>query len=219
MLKIIKINLINTIIIVLSLFSCTNTHPPANPSSTKKLVGGGCDGCELMYIGMPQTMNSVDTSEAWQEKGTKMMITGKVYHIDGKTPAKNVIVYYWQTDNNGYYSPAPNLDKAAERHGHIRGWLTTDHEGKYAIYTIHPAPYPNEDMPAHIHVSIKEPNIDHEYYIDEFVFDDDTLLTTQKRKALENRGGSGILRWANANGLLIAEHNIILGLNIPDYPQ
>ncbi len=51
-----------------------------------------------------------------------------------------------------------------------------------------------ESIPAHIHTSIKEPNIDNEYYIDEFVFDDDKLLTGAKRKALENRGGSGVLR-------------------------
>jgi len=91
--------------------------------------------------------------------------------------------------------------------------------GKYSIYTIKPAPYPNENIPAHIHTSIKEPNIDNEYYIDEFVFDDDKLLTGDKRKALENRGGSGILRVLISGDLQIAEHNIILGLNIPNYPE
>ena len=35
-------------------------------------------------------------------------------------------------------------------------------------------------------------DIENEYYIDEFVFDDDVLLTGAKRKALENRGGSGV---------------------------
>ncbi|MEJ7679359.1 MAG: hypothetical protein WKG06_16170 [Segetibacter sp.] len=76
-----------------------------------------------------------------------------------------------------------------------------------------------ENIPAHIHTSIKEPNIDNEYYIDEFIFDDDKLLTSAKRKALENRGGSGILRVLISGDLQIAEHNIILGLNIPNYPD
>jgi protocatechuate 3,4-dioxygenase, beta subunit len=44
-------------------------------------------------------------------------------------------------------------------------------------------------------------------------------LTGEKRKALENRGGSGILRVVDANGVWVAEHNIILGLNIPNYPK
>jgi protocatechuate 3,4-dioxygenase, beta subunit len=187
-------------------------------TNIKKLVGGGCDGCELMYVGMPTNINATDTSAGWNEKGQKLLVTGKVYKIDGKTPASNVVIYYWQTDNNGYYSPTKNLDKNAKRHGHIRGWVKTDGDGRYSIYTIKPTPYPNDNIPAHIHTSIKEPNIENEYYIDEFIFDDDKLLTSEKRKALENRGGSGILRVLLKDNLQIAEHNIILGLNIPNYP-
>ena len=33
------------------------------------------------------------------------------------------------------------------------------------------------------------------------------------------RGGSGILRVSITGNLQIAEHNIILGLNVPDYPN
>lgn len=74
-------------------------------------------------------------------------------------------------------------------------------------------------MPAHIHISIKEPNIPNEYYIDEFVFDDDKLLNVGKRRTLENRGSSGILSEQNSDGLQIAVHNIILRFNIPNYPR
>lgn len=192
--------------------------PTQQNTGIKKLAGGGCDGCELMYVGMPANINATDTSAGWTEKGQKLLVIGTVYKIDGKTPAPNVIIYYWQTDNNGYYSPRKEMDENAKRHGHIRGWVKTDKNGKYALYTIKPAPYPNDNIPAHIHTSIKEPNIDNEYYIDEFIFDDDKLLTGEKRKALENRGGSGILRVLLKDNLQIAEHNIILGLNIPNYP-
>ena len=198
----------------------SNNKTQTNSSTTKnKLVGGGCDGCEIMFVGIPANISPVDTSVGWTEKGQKLLVTGKVYKIDGKTPAPNVIIYYWQTDNNGYYSPTKEMDEKAKRHGHIRGWIKTDENGKYSIYTIRPAPYPNANIPAHIHTSIKEPNVDNEYFIDEFVFDDDKLLTGTKRKALENRGGSGILRVLISGDLQIAEHNIILGLNIPNYPD
>ncbi|MCY7362765.1 MAG: intradiol ring-cleavage dioxygenase, partial [Ignavibacteria bacterium] len=197
----------------------TNQNQQTTHSDTNKVVGGGCDGCELMFIGMPENINPVDTSTGWTEKGQKLLITGTVFKLDGKTPTPNVIIYYWQTDNNGYYSPKSGMDEKAKRHGHIRGWVKTDEKGKYSIYTIRPAPYPNADIPAHIHTSIKELNIVKEYYIDEFIFDDDILLTSAKRKALENRGGSGILRVLISDDLQIAEHNIILGLNIPDYPE
>ena len=195
-----------------------NNQKPAQVAATK-IVGGGCDGCEIMYVGMPKNINATDTSAGWREKGQQLLVTGTVYKPDGNTPAPDIIIYYWQTDNNGYYSPKDGMDEKAKRHGHIRGWVKTDEMGEYSIYTIRPAPYPNADIPAHIHTSIKEPDFENEYYIDEFVFDDDKLLTAEKRKALENRGGSGILVVQLFNGLQIAEHNIFLGLNIPGYPQ
>ena len=181
------------------------------------IVGGKCDGCEIMYISMPANISSVDTSVAWNEKGQKLLIHGTAYKLDGKTPAPNVILYYWHTDNNGYYSPAPNQDEKSKRHGHIRGWVKTDNEGHYAIYTIRPAPYPDRGIPAHIHMTVKEPGIN-EYWIDEFLFDDDPLLTGAERKKQENRGGNGILMVENKNGMQVAERNIVLGLHIPNYP-
>ena len=147
------------------------------------------------------------------------MIKGTVYKIDGKTTAPHTIIYYWQTDDNGYYTPKDGMDEKAKRHGHIRGWVKTDDNGRYAIYTIRPAPYPGDRTPAHIHLSVKEPDIDDAYYIDEFVFDDDKFLTGEKRKAMENRGGSGILKVSVSGDLQIAEDNIILGLHIPNYPR
>ncbi len=205
---------------LLMLSSCMGqtNQLPSSKNNQNKLAGGGCDGCELMYAGMPQNIKSVDTSVSWYEKGQHLLVTGTVYKVDGNTPASGVIIYYWQTDNNGYYSPKDGMNEQAKRHGHIRGWVKTDENGKYFIYTIRPAPYPNQKMPAHIHTSIKEPDIDNEYYIDEFVFDDDKFLTTEKRRKLENRGGSGILRVLINGDLQVAEHNIILGLNIPNYP-
>ena len=188
-------------------------------TETSKPVGGGCDGCELMYVGMPKNIRSIDTSAGWNEKGQKLLITGTVFKLGGKIPAPNVIIYYWQTDHDGYYSAKNGMDERAKRHGHLRGWIKSDDHGNYAIYTIKPGAYPNDDMPAHIHTSIKEPNIKEEYYIDEFVFDDDPLLTGKKRKALENRGGSGILRVLMDTAYQVAEHDIILGLNIPNYPE
>lgn len=194
-------------------------HQPADSTVRKVLVGGRCEDCNLMYEGMPSNLNATDTSGGWTENGQKLLVTGTVYQKDGKTPAPNIILYYWQTDDNGYYSPKEGMDEQAKRHGHIRGWVKTDEQGQYAIYTIRPAPYPNTNNPAHIHPLIKEPDIDNEYYIDDFVFDDDTLLTDDYRKRLENRGGSGILKVSESGEMQIAKRDIVLGWNIPDYPE
>lgn len=206
--------------IIFTLFFVTGcqNQPGRQHELSSAIVGGGCDGCELMYTGMPGGINAVDTSAGWTEAGQKLQISGAIYQPDGKTPAEGVILYYWQTDHNGYYTPNALTPEAAKRHGHIRGWVKTGADGRFSIYTIRPAPYPNDSMPAHIHVAVKEPGIATEYYIDEWVFDDDPLLNEAARKSMENRGGSGILQVASQNGILTAEARITLGYNIPHHP-
>jgi protocatechuate 3,4-dioxygenase beta subunit len=97
--------------------------------------------------------------------------------------------------------------------------VKTDKEGNYSIYTIVPAHYTGRNTPAHIHLLIREPGLENEYYIDDLVFDDDPLLTAAMRRSMKNRGGNGILRVVHQGSLQIAEHDIILGLNIPGYPE
>lgn len=193
-----------------------------NSNDTNERVGGDCEAryCDLIYNGMPEKINSVDTSAGWYEKGQKLIVTGTVFQLDGKTPAPNVIVYYHHTDNNGYYSPGNDKSENQTRHGHIRGWVKTGEEGKYTIYTIRPATYPGEEFPAHIHWIIKEPDIENEYWIEDLVFDDDMLLLPfSKKHKLGSRGGSGIVRVLLKDDLQIAEHDLVLGLNVPNYPK
>lgn len=214
-----KIIFCEIIIACLLFVSCNGQTNEQSKSFDNQLVGGGCDGCELMYIGIPEEIHSIDTSSGWYEKGQKLVVSGTVFQLDGKTPAKDAIIYYWQTDNNGYYSPEAGMDERTKRHGHIRGWVKTDENGKYTIRTIRPAPYPNDVLPAHIHLSVKEPDVKNEYYTDEINFEDDKLLNPHfKKYPPENRGGSGGVKIIIKDGLQLASHDIILGLDIPEYP-
>ena len=185
----------------------------------KPLIGGPFENSEFMYIGMSDDIDSRDTTQGWFSTGQKLMITGTVLKQDGITPVPDVIIYYYHTDTKGYYANQKGLDKRVARHGYLRGWVKSDEHGKYAIHTVRPAAYPNRDDPAHIHPAILEPGFDNPYYIDAFVFDDDPLLTTAKRRSMENRGGTGILRPLAQGDVQVAEHNIILGLHIPNYPN
>jgi protocatechuate 3,4-dioxygenase beta subunit len=192
----------------------TNTGSPAQSEP---------EMAEYMFLGMPEKIGSTDTSAAWKQPGQKLMITGYVYQQDGKTPAGDVIVYYYQTNTEGRYIHNPAEKRSAppnsegQTHGYVRGWIRTGSDGKYSIFTARPGAYPTRDEPAHIHLTIREPGKEKTYYIDDLVFDDDKLLTSSKRKNMENRGGSGVLRVLHKDSLQIAEHNIILGLNIPGY--
>lgn len=169
-------------------------------------------------------MSQVDTSPGWTQEGQKILLTGIIYQNDGKTPASDVLMYYYHTNTDGRYvhkteerrSMPPNT--LGQTHGYIRGWVKTDTTGRYSIYTVRPAAYPDYEEPEHIHVTIKEPGNINEYYIDDFLFDDDKFLTQEKRQRMENRCGSGIVKLVQTGELSIGERNITLGLNIPDYP-
>lgn len=179
-------------------------------------VGGPCEGCELIYAGMPAELQWETTIASASEPGQPLEISGTVLKSDGKTPAPGVILYVYHTDARGYYSPSPNQTHA-RIHGHLRGWMKTDARGRYKFRTIKPAPYPTRTDEAHIHPIVKEPD-KNEYYIDSFVFDDDPLLTAAKRRKLQNRGGSGIVTLRkNSQGVWVGERNIVLGLNVPGY--
>jgi protocatechuate 3,4-dioxygenase beta subunit len=185
-------------------------------TASQKIVGGPCEGCEAIYEYGNQRLISIDTLPDFKHTEPKLKLTGTIFKKDGKTPAENVILYIYQTDRNGIYATKGNEKGWAKRHGYIRGWIKTDKSGKYTFYTFRPASYPNRAEPEHIHITTKEPN-KNEYYIDEFVFDDDPMLTQDKRDKLENRGGSGIVQLILKDGVLTANRNIILGLNIPNY--
>lgn len=199
-------------ILMLTVSSC-KSQTERNPNH---IVGGGCEGCEAIFEYGNKELAAKDTLPKFAETEPKIKITGIVYENDGKTPAEDIILYIYQTNREGIYEIKGDEQDWAKRHGYIRGWIKTDKTGQYTFYTFRPAAYPNGIEPEHIHITVKEPD-KNEYYIDEYVFDDDPLLTREERNSLEKRGGSGIMKPEIKNGILTIERNIILGLNIPNY--
>lgn len=192
-----------------------NQQTKKKPTSTVG-VGASCEGCELIYTNMPRQMNAVDTSIGWNMEGQRMKIEGTVFQKDGKTPAADIIVYYYQTNTAGVY---PGSIGKTTRHGSIRGWMKTGADGSYTIYTIKPGSYPGSTIPAHIHMIIKEPDMN-EYFIDDINFDDDPFFTKAERSRQRQQAGSGVVVLKkDADGLLVGKRDIMLGLNIMNYPS
>lgn len=161
-------------------------------------------------------LNSTDTIPDFEAKSAKLKITGTIYENDGVTPAKDVILFIYQADENGNFELKKENKK---RYVHHRGWIKTDADGQYTFYTFVPGHYLNnlhrKEM-KHIHPIIKEPSKP-EYEINAFLFDDDPLLTSTCRKKLERKGIDNILKLDMKEGLFVAKRDIILGKENPTY--
>ena len=220
-----KLLLVFTVIFVSNIACSQNSSKKATSLNTIH-VGGSCEGCEAIHES-PVPFDSLKSSSwlpDWNDKARlpdgqvrKLAVNGIVYKTDG-TPAANVIVYVYHTDQTGIYPTKGNEKGWGKRHGYLRGWMKTNEKGEYRFFTVRPAAYPGRKDPEHIHVTIKEPD-KNEYWIDEYVFDDDPLLTDKQRNSCQDRGGSGILKVKDVGNMLVAERNIYLGKNIPDYPK
>jgi protocatechuate 3,4-dioxygenase beta subunit len=181
-------------------------------------VGSHCDGCEMMFEGMPgvENISSSTSIAANNEPGERLEIAGKVFMPGGKTPAKDIILYLYHTDASGKYSPG-DTQTVAKRHGHLRSWVKTGDDGSFHVTSIRPASYPNSTIPQHIHIFVKEPGKS-VYYIDEVWFDDDPMLTDDMKNKSEKRGGDMLVHLSkNADNVWFGKMNIILGKNIPNY--
>ncbi len=199
---------------------CAQSSPDKNAEQGKgNRVGGPCEGCEAIYespIPLEQ-LSAVARLPDFDEPGPKIKISGVVYKPGGKIPAPGVVLYVYHTDQAGIYPTRGDEKGWAKRHGYIRGWARTDQNGTYEIFTLVPASYPNSNNPKHLHPVIKEPG-KNEYWIEEFLFEDDPYLPAAEKNKANPRGGIGILKPVMKDGMLHATRDIILGLHVPGYP-
>lgn len=148
---------------------------------------------------------------------TKLKVSGVILNPDGKTPASDVIVYIYQTNEYGVYETNGDETGWTRRHGFIRGWVKTTVDGQFSFYTIKPGIYPNRSEPAHIHFTILEPNGQY-YWISNINFQGDALLSDKELHPNSPRGGWPLaLEVTQSRGILEVYKTIILGKNIPDY--
>lgn len=192
---------------------CTKSQDTNSP----RLVGGSCEGCEAVFEYGKRNLSPVDTLPGFINAEQKLKITGIIYQPDGKTPAENVIMYIYHTNEEGLYKNFANETGMGKRHGSNRGWIKTGKDGRYTVYTLKAESYPNSTIPAHIHPIILEPDGKY-YYIEDFYFEGDKYLTNEELNPATPRGGSsGVLSLKKYGDTMTGERNIILGKNVSGY--
>ena len=120
----------------------------------------------------------------------RVLIRGIIFESDGKTPAKNAVMYFYHTDETGHYTKRGDepRNSFAWWHGKQRGWVKTNERGEYEINTVKPAPYPENRFAAHIHTTITTKNLK-EDWIDNYLFEGDKLITARERQEAGRKGG------------------------------
>lgn len=152
-------------------------------------------------------LNNTDSIPDFETKADKLMISGTIYQSDGVTPAKDVILYISQPDEDGDYVMKTENDK---RYVHHRGWIKTDADGKYTFYTFIPGNFWRNKEVKHIHPIIKAPGKP-EQEMSAFLFDNDPFLSKSCRKRMEKRGiDNNILKVEQKDTMYMTTKNIIL---------
>jgi len=198
------------ILLTLTLFTCLSSCGQSNSKSPPKAVEMDCGPdatVECSFLNMPGDVGSI--MEIPANSGTPMIITGTIYKADGVTPYPGVALYAYHTDDKGKYSKSGNETSVQKWHGRHHGWCKTDSKGKYEIHSIRPARYPDNTMPAHIHSTIMEPG-GKKYWINDFVFKDDSLVNKEYISSLIGAGDNGIVDLKLSDGKWIGIRDIIL---------
>jgi protocatechuate 3,4-dioxygenase beta subunit len=124
------------------------------------------------------------------EPGEALVVTGRVFGPDNKTPVKGASIYVYHTDVRGYYS-GETTNSSTPR---LRGYIRTDDQGRYEYRTIKPGPYPQARVPAHIHYVVTAPGYSEKVF--EIVFEGDPFISSEIRQRAKDEESIFSLRTA-----------------------
>jgi len=122
----------------------------------------------------PPRISSSERIAPAGEPGTPFTVHGTITDPAGR-PVAGVEVFAYQTDAAGLYAR-----DGAQDPWRLKGWAISDVQGRFEFETIRPAPYPNRDIPGHIHLSFVTSCCGRQS--SEVMFDDDALATPAYRQ-------------------------------------
>jgi protocatechuate 3,4-dioxygenase, beta subunit len=129
-----------------------------------------------------------------EEPGTPLVIRGRLFAADQRTPLPGAIVFAYHTDREGHY----NRPGSAAHSWRLRGWSRTDSDGRFEFETIRPGAYPSRNIAAHVHFTVF--NGSERYHAGELQFEDDAILRDSDRARSRERGAFGEIRPVRREG-------------------
>ena len=129
------------------------------------------------------------------EPGRRMVVTGRLFGPNGKTPLAGRFIGVYQTDATGNYG----RDRRVPQWARLNGWLRTDSAGRYEIRTIRPGAYPQGNTPEHMHFVIQTSGgFDGSM---ELQFEDDRRVSPGDVAASRRQGRFGSVRYGPSCGV------------------
>jgi protocatechuate 3,4-dioxygenase beta subunit len=164
-------------------------------------------------------LTNTDTLPLFEErKADRMLLTGVIHDFSGK-PAADVLLYVFHTDAQGEYPKRAGATGAEALNGYIRGWIKTNADGRYYIFTNMPGAYPEEKTRAHVHCIIKEPDVN-VYSLMDFIFPNDPYAESHETIVPQHLNG-GLVKDITQPGdtMKVYQRNIYLGRGVVNYPS
>lgn len=159
-----------------------------------------------VYDYSEKQLNNTDTIPGFDIKPDKLKISGTIYQSDGVTPASDVVLFVYQPDEDGNYEM--KRDSNRKRYVYHRGWIKTDTDGHYTLYTFIPGKYWRSKELKQIHRIIKEPGKP-EYEINSFFFNNDPLIP-DLTLACRAQAVRSMLRLEKEGDMYVATKDIVL---------
>ena len=150
--------------------------PDKNYPATLK-GGAPCGSCIA-----PEKLSWKTVIPPENEPGEPLVVTGKIFQPDGKTPAEGMVLFVYHTDRTGYYNAQDDA-----RHPRLKGWMKIGADGKYEFRTIRPGAYPHRSTPAHIHAHLYGPGYS-ERSIEDYWLKDDPRINDSELKKMTEQG-------------------------------
>lgn len=123
------------------------------------------------------------------EPGTALVVHGRAFAADGRTPLAGAIVFAYHTDRDGRYD-----QRGAPAHSwRLKGWARTGEDGRFEFRTIRPGHYPGGKDAAHIHFTLFTADGER-YHAGGLLFDDDKLVSAADREATRKDATFGPVR-------------------------
>ena len=143
----------------------------------------------------PSQISSTARIAPESEPGTPLVVHGRAFAEDGRTPLANAIVFAYHTDNTGLYDR-----RGTPAHSwRLKGWAKTGADGRFEFRTIRPAPYPQRNAAAHIHLTLFSAD-GGRFHGGGLEFDDDPLTAAAEREETRRDPSFGAARPVRREG-------------------